>query len=244
MPDNDLRSARAGDELADAGAARARLDADLQGVIDLRTRELQQALDQKTALLHEVDHRVKNNLQLISSLLLLQTRRTPDPAVKAALRGMLERVNAVATVHRRLFQNDDVEHFDVSAFIRDLVIDMVGASGRSDIRTDLDLERVDVPAAKGAPLALMLSELIGNAIHHAFPDGRPGLISISMTRDNSHFRIEIADDGVGLPTDGAEPGFGQTIVTLLSEQLRASCETTNAGPGVRTVIRLPVNGKH
>lgn len=217
---------------------------DLQAAIDARTSELQQALDQKTALLHEVDHRVKNNLQLISSLLLMQTRRTPDPSVRSALRGMLERVNAVATVHRRLFQSEDIERFDVAAFIRDLVSDAVGSTGRDDIEVTLDLERIDVPAAKAAPLALLFSELLGNSLRHAFPDGRAGKILISVARENGHFRIEIADDGVGTETEGVRPGFGQTIIKLLCEQLRGDCETTNANPGVRTVIRLPVNGKH
>ncbi len=217
---------------------------DLQAAIETATADLQHALEQKTALLHEVDHRVKNNLQLISSLLLLQARRTPDPTVRSALRGMLERVNAVATVHRRLFQSEDVERFDVAAFIRDLVSDAIGSSGRSDITADLDLERVDVPADKAAPLALLFSELLANAIRHAFPDGRAGVIKVSVRRENGHFRIEIADDGVGVATDEPRPGFGQTIIRLLCEQLRAECETADALPGLRTVIRLPVNGKH
>lgn len=217
---------------------------DLQVAIETATADLKYALEQKTALLHEVDHRVKNNLQLISSLLLLQARRTPDPAVKSALRGMLERVNAVATVHRRLFQSEDVERFDVAAFVRDLVSDAVGASGRTDISAEMDLERVDVPAAKAAPLALLFSELLGNSIRHAFPEGRTGRIYVSVKRENGHFRIEITDDGVGTQTTGDRQGFGQTIVRLLCEQLRADCETTDAEPGVRTVIRLPVNGQH
>lgn len=217
---------------------------DLQAAIETATADLQHALAEKTALLHEVDHRVKNNLQLICSLLLLQARRTPDPAVRSALRGMLERVNAVATVHRRLFQTEDVERFDVAAFVRDLVSDALGAAGRPEIRIELDLERVEVPAAKAAPLALLFSELLGNSIRHAFPDGRAGRIHVSVKRENGQFRIEISDDGVGVGTTGDRAGFGQTIVRLLCEQLRADFETTDALPGVRTVIRLPVNGQH
>lgn len=217
---------------------------DLQAAVEARTHDLQVALEQKTALLHEVDHRVKNNLQLISSMLLLQTRRTEDPMVRSTLRGVLERINAVATVHRRLFQSDDIERFDVAAFVSDLVSDAIGASGRLDITADLDLERVDIPAAKAAPLALLFSELLGNSIRHAFPNGRAGRIAISVKREDGYFRIEIADDGVGVGTPGIRPGFGQTIVTLLCEQLRADCETSDANPGVKTVIRLPVNGKH
>lgn len=214
---------------------------DLEQLVALRTQELTQALEQKTVLLHEVDHRVKNNLQLISSLLLLQNRRIADPAVKAALRGMLDRVNAIATVHRRLFQSDDVERFDVSAFVRDLVADMMGGAGRDNIQVQLDLERVDVAAFKAAPLALVISELLSNALRHAFPDGRAGRIFVGVSRNDNDLRIEITDDGVGMPTAAKTSGFGLTIVQLLCQQLKARRETTDAEPGVRVVIHMPVD---
>lgn len=205
-------------------------------------RELEIALAQKTALLHEVDHRVKNNLQLISALLLLQARHSGDPAVRQALSSVFERVNAVAIVHRRLFQSDDMERFDLAAFVSDLVSDTMSSVGRDDIRTRLDLQRADIPVAKAASVALLISEVLGESLRHAFPDGRPGTVSISVARENGHARIEIADDGVGTTTDGHEPEFGQTMVRLLCEQLRADYRATDAQPGVRTVIRLPVEG--
>ncbi|PVM91585.1 histidine kinase [Caulobacter radicis] len=217
---------------------------DLEDAVEARTRELSLALEQKTALLHEVDHRVKNNLQLISSLLLLQNRREKEPAVKHSLRGMLERVNAIATVHRRLFQSEDVERFDVSAFVRDLVSDMAGTAARDEVRVSLDLERVDVPASKAAPLALVISELFSNALRHAFPERRAGHVSVSITRTNGEFRIEIADDGVGMAEGARTSGFGLTIVQLLCQQLKARSETTAAEPGTRVVVNLPVNGAH
>lgn len=216
----------------------------LEQLVADRTRELTEALEQKTALLHEVDHRVKNNLQLISSLLLLQNRRMSDPGVKAAMRGMLDRVNAIATVHRRLFQSDDVERFDVSAFVRDLVADVIGSSGRDDIEFSLDLERVDVAASKAAPLALVINELLSNAMRHAFPDGRPGKIFVGIQRGAGDFRIEIRDDGVGVTSSAKSSGFGLTIIQLLCQQLKAKSETTDAEPGTRVVINLPANGAH
>lgn len=215
---------------------------DLEQVIEARTRELTEALEQKTALLHEVDHRVKNNLQLISSLLLLQTRRVPDPDLKSALKSMLGRVNAIATVHRRLFQSEDVERFDVSAFIRDMVADLMGSAGRDDIEMQLDLERVDIPAAKAAPFALVVNELLTNALKHGFPEGRGGRIFVGVSRLDGEFRIEITDNGVGM--DKQANGFGLTIVQLLCQQLKAKCETTDAEPGTRVVVLLPVNGAH
>jgi PAS domain S-box-containing protein len=238
-----------GSQLDVTDKKRAELDlrearSDLEALIADRTRELTHALEQKTALLHEVDHRVKNNLQLISSLLLLQNRRVTDPAVKASLRGMLERVSAIATVHRRLFQSDDIERFDVAAFVRDLVSDMVGGAGRDDIRVRLDLERIDVAATKAAPLALVISELLSNALRHAFPEGRGGEIFVGIARKDSEFRIEITDDGVGMPGPATSSGFGLTIIQLLSQQLKAKTEVTAANPGTRVVVHLPVNGAH
>ncbi len=216
----------------------------LEAAVAERTHELTQALEQKTALLHEVDHRVKNNLQLISSLLLLQNRRVTDPAVKKSLRGMIERVSAIATVHRRLFQSDDVERFDVSAFVRDLVGDMTGSARRDDITVRLDLERVDVAASKAAPLALVISELFSNALRHAFPEGHGGEIFVGISRADGEFRIEITDSGVGVGNSAASGGFGLTIIQLLCQQLKARSETTSADPGTRVVVHLPVNGVH
>ncbi|MET3666660.1 histidine kinase dimerization/phosphoacceptor domain -containing protein [Caulobacter sp. 1776] len=217
---------------------------DLEQLIEDRTHALTLALEQKTALLHEVDHRVKNNLQLISSLLLLQNRRVTDPTLKASLKGMLGRVNAIATVHRRLFQSEDVERFDVSAFIRDMVADLMGSAMRDDIAVQLDLERVDIPAAKAAPFALVVSELLTNALRHGFPEGHGGRILVSVTRHDGEFRIEITDNGVGLDKDTNASGFGLTIVQLLCQQLKAKWETTDAEPGTRVVVLLPVNGSH
>ena len=213
-----------------------------QGAYDSRTRELTSALEQKLALLHEVDHRVKNNLQLITSLLRLQARRSQDPAVRRALTGAQERVNAIATVHRRLFRGEDVERFDVAAFVKDLVADVIGASGRRDIQSMLRLEPVDLPASQAAPLALLISELLVNAVHHAFPD-QPGTITVTVWRESDAICIEISDDGVGMGTPAAAPGFGETIVRLLCGQLRGEYDTTDAHPGVKTVIRLPVDAK-
>lgn len=225
----------------------------LEAAVAARTADLTQALQQKTALLHEVDHRVKNNLQLISSLLLLQNRRVTDPNVKNSLRGMLERVSAIATVHRRLFQSEDVERFDVSAFVRDLVSDMMGSARRDDIKVRLDLERVDIAASKAAPLALVISELFSNALRHAFPPqteggraegGQGGEIFVGISRHEDEFRIEISDTGVGMANSASSGGFGLTIVQLLCQQLKARSETTPADPGTRVVVYLPVNGVH
>src|ERR1700753_109012 len=107
--------------------------------------------------LREVDHRVKNNLQMIASLIQLQARRTEDEAVRAALRTVLGRVGAVATVHRRLFQGDP-GLFEAADFLRDLVGDLAAQAGRDDIQITLALQPVTLPASSGAPFALIANE--------------------------------------------------------------------------------------
>ena len=204
-------------------------------------RRAEQALDQKTALLHEIDHRVKNNLQLLSSLLLLQSRRTEDAATRAALRRTLERVTAVATVHRRLFQGEAIDRFDFAEFVRDLVGDLTGASGRSELEVRLELEPVEVGASQAAPLALILSELVTNALRHAQPDGGRTTLHVALTPSDRSFEMVVEDDGVGRPPEGQGDGFGLTIAGLLAQQLRADIRLEDAGPGLKATVRCPVS---
>lgn len=212
--------------------------AGLERAVQARTAELQHALEQKTVLLHEVDHRVKNNLQLISALMLLQARRAEEPNVRSALERMLERLNAISTVHRRLFQSDDAASFDVAEFLRDLAADLHGSAGRDDIAVNLELEKVSVPANRAASLALMVNEVISNAIRHGFPDGRGGQLDIKLSRRENGFCICVDDNGIGR---GDRPkGFGSTIVDLLGRQLKADVSYRDTAPGAGVSIDLPL----
>jgi len=199
---------------------------------------LAEALAQKSALLHEVDHRVKNNLQLIASLILLQSRRTPDEGARAALKTVLERVTAVATVHRRLFQNDPLR-FDVADFVRDLTADLAAAAGRDDLEIVLDLDHVAIPAASAAAFALVVNELLGNALKHAFPAGKSGRVDVSLADLGGACLLTVADNGVGMA--GQPPGFGSTILKLLCQQLHATLQVVDAQPGVRAAVTLPMS---
>ena len=208
-----------------------------------RTRELETALEARTMLLHEVDHRVKNNLQMIASLILMQSRNIPDEGVRESLRAMLSRVEALSTVHRRLYQSDDVTRFDIGDFVNDLVRDLIAASGRDDISTDLDLSTIEVPAQKAAPVALMINELVTNALKHAFRAGGPGTIGVKMDKPDGHYRIQVSDDGAGIkprPDGDEHQSFGTTLVRALARQLQADVEWKSDGRGTNVVIQLPV----
>jgi two-component sensor histidine kinase len=197
---------------------------------------LQNALAQTTALIHELDHRVNNNLQLIASLFQIQARRS-DPATKAVLAGMLTRINAIAIVHRRLFRGDDAERFDVAAFIQDLAPEIAAAEGGDSVSLQMDLTRTDVATRKAAPLALILSELVTNAFRHAFPAGQ-GRLCIESRLAGGLARIKIADDGVGMGTATFNEGFGFTIVELLCRQVGGRLERLNLDQGTGFEVTL------
>lgn len=204
-----------------------------------RTSELEHALEAKTVLVHEVDHRVKNNLHTMASLLRLKTRMSGQEIVKQALSSVLERIEAISTVQRKLFTMDDVANFDVSEFARDLAVDMVGASGRKDIKLDLDLSPVVIPAPKASPLALIVNEMIGDAMRRGLRDGG-GTISVVVKRLNGHFVVEVSDDVEPVPIDPEEDSFSRMVLEASSKQLDAVVERKKDGTVTTVRVELPV----
>jgi len=216
----------------------------LEDEVARRTQELQAALDQKTHLLHEVDHRVKNNLQVVSSLVLLKARRIRDPGAQRVLQNMAERISALSTVHRLLYPVGDVSRFDIGNFVRELADDLVGAYPRGHVDLMLDLEPVAVSAAKAAPVSLLMHELMSNALKHAFTDGTKGKLRVAATRKGSEIRFVVEDNGIGL---GGQPppsdSFGRTLVDMLVRQLRGRLTWEDARPGTRAIIDMPLNAE-
>ncbi|MBN9220823.1 MAG: PAS domain-containing protein [Mesorhizobium sp.] len=238
-------------DVSDRKRSERRITADkerFEKAVQDRTRELEAALEAQTTLLHEVDHRVKNNLQMISSLILMQRRTITDEAARQSLTTTLERIEALSTVHRRLYQSKDVSRFDVSDFARDLISDLVTASGRTHINSRLDLEPVIIPAEKATPVALIVNELVTNALKHAFkehPDGATaGHIGVRMSQPDGHLNIEVSDDGVGMAGTVAETSFGMRLIKSLARQLHAEVEWDDAAPGTRVVISIPNEPQH
>jgi PAS domain S-box-containing protein len=215
-------------------------------------QKLEAALQAQRLLTNEVDHRVKNNLQMISSLINLQGRNIADPAIRLSLSSMLERVETLSAVHRRLYQSGDLTRFDLAECARELSTELLTAAGRADIRLELDLDPVQVPAEQAAPIALMVNELVTNALKHAFVKQRPGKIVVSLKRQGGCCCLSIADDGVGMEAAGdaapatgsrdtaSKPSFGRSLVESLGRQLRATTRWLQTLPGTRVEIRLPL----
>jgi PAS domain S-box-containing protein len=216
----------------------------LEQEVARRTHDLQAALDQKTMLLHEVDHRVKNNLQVVASLVLLKARRIKDKSAKRVLDNMAERISALSTVHRLLYSAGDVGRFDIGAFVTDLSNDLMGALGNGRVALALEAQSIPVSAAKATSIALLVNELMSNALKHAFPDGRKGRLAVQVERLDNTVRIMVEDNGVGLVDQAPfDESFGGSLVNMLVRQLKASVEISDAGPGTRAVVVLPLNAE-
>lgn len=211
--------------------------------VEKRTQELTEALAAKTMLVHEVDHRVKNNLQMIASLLTMQTRTIADPDARASLKSMLTRVEALGTVHKRLYQSHDVERFDVAEFARELTVDLVRGSGRTGIGLTFDLVPVEVPVEQAPAVALVMNELLTNALKHAFPQEADGALTVAVKPEGDDIRISIIDDGVGMPREVVgNRTFGKRLIESLARQLNAGIAWHPANPGTWIDIRLPRGG--
>lgn len=198
---------------------------------------LQAALAAQRAALREVEHRAKNSLQLVCSLLQLLGRRTPNEETRAALKSMAQRINAIAAVHRDFMDAERSDRFDLTRFVREQAPALAQSVGQGAvIRLDLDAVQVDARAA--CPLALIASELILNALRHGARAGAPPSASVRLRRegDGDGFVLSVEDEGPG-PEAATAPGFGLTMVRLLAQQIAAEFTLAAAQPGSRAVVR-------
>lgn len=211
--------------------------------VERRTADLTTALEAKTILLHEVDHRVKNNLTMIGSLLRLQARTIEDPAIAARLDSMLERVDALAVVHRQLYQSEDISTFDIGTFSGNLAADVIGSSGRTNIVLNVQSRPLFIDAAHASALGLILNEILTNAIKHAYADGRAGTLSVLISEDDDCGVIEICDDGPGMPPQTESKSIGTALITRLARQAQAKATWSTNGPGTCVTITFPQGQK-
>ncbi|MDZ7874534.1 MAG: PAS domain-containing protein [Rhizobium sp.] len=200
-----------------------------------RTHDLSEALKAQTLLVHEVDHRVKNNLLTIASIVKLQARMSENDLVKRTLFSVLNRVEALSTVQRKLFTSSDLGRFDVSDFAKDLIEDLVGALKRDDIRVTTDLSPVLVPAVKASPLALIINELVLDAVRRGLSDGG-GDIHLQVRRTNGHFVIRVTDTTKPVSVNPEEEAFGRLMLETCAKQLGA--KIAREVEGYRTDVQV------
>ncbi|TXF86299.1 hypothetical protein FUA23_19460 [Neolewinella aurantiaca] len=209
-----------------------------------RNAENQQLIKEKEILIGEIHHRVKNNLQVISSLLQLQRRglETNDEKGREALKESQNRVNSMGLIHRKLYQGTEVTSVDMAAYLKDLgetLLDAYQLEDQVDIFYDVTEIKLDVDVA--IPLGLIVNELVTNSLKYAFPNGREGLIGISLHPEKKQLRLTVNDDGVGAAaaatrSDGTS--FGNNLIELLTEKLKGRL-TKLSGRGYGVEILFP-----
>jgi PAS domain S-box-containing protein len=206
------------------------LNADLEERVRARTVQLTTALKERDVLLQEIHHRVKNNLQVISSLINMQIRKLVDRTSRSGLEGCRARVEAIALIHEKLYQSRDYARVPFSDYAKSLASNIFHASGVSpaSITLGVDVEPTLLPVDKAIPCGLILNELITNALKHAFPGGRGGSIRVELRNaPGGAVMLGVSDDGIGLACDvdpRSSTTLGMQLVSTLVEQLDGELE--------------------
>jgi PAS domain S-box-containing protein len=212
--------------------------------------QIRTSLAEKEVLLREIHHRVKNNLQIISSLLYLQTKRAKDEETIATLQDSQNRVKAMSLIHEKLYQTENLSHINMEEYILSLVQSLFTSFGVTTNTIDLQVLATDVyfGVDLAIPCGVIINELISNALKYAFPNGSKGSIRIEVeTSREGGWELKVEDDGIGLPDDlniERSNSLGLQLVSNLVEQLNGEIIITKEKGGAKFIIKyLPQNGK-
>lgn len=203
---------------------------------------LLKSLDDKNVLLREVHHRVRNNLQIICSLLNMQVSIVEDEKAVTQLRHSERRVMSMALIHDQLFSREQMSSIDFSEFIRKLVARLLESTQKKDtIRCVLNLAPTILTIDQAIPCGLILNELVANALEHAYPMNGDGEITIDLSTESNCVRVTVGDLGIGLPHDfeiGAARTLGLSIIQALTSQLGGELTAENE-PGATFTLHFP-----
>ena len=204
------------------------------------------SLQEKEILLREIHHRVKNNLQIISSLLYFQAKKVQDEAGLAALREGQERLKSMILVHEKLYQSRDLARIDFADYVRTLTDQMLQsyAAVRSKIKVTVEAGGLFLPIELALPCGMIINELLTNVFKYAFPGEMTGTALVRVTSDQDHMKITVADSGMGLPADmdvERPDTFGLQLVRNLAGQMRGTVSFERNG-GTTVMIDIPLAG--
>ncbi|MBV8729489.1 MAG: response regulator [Acidobacteriia bacterium] len=215
-----------------------------QAALEKSLGDLHSALTEKTVLLREIHHRVKNNLAVISSLLSMKADATDDRLAQLALEQSQQRVRSIALIHEQLYGTDRLDRILFGEYAQQLASELETASGARSrgISITVAAEPVQLEVSQAVPCALILNELVTNALKHGFPDNRGGEVRISFCKAAAgNYELAVSDNGAGLTAaseERASKSLGMRIINILARQLDGSIER-EPGSGARFVLRFP-----
>lgn len=213
-------------------------------LISAREAELHESLSQKELLVREIHHRVKNNLQLVMSLLNLHARRIKDPRAEAAFAEARSRINALATLHRRLYESENLQEVELRWFLEDLCAELRrgGLAGSSDVELTVQAPDEVIGPDVAVPLGLLVTEAITNAYKHAFSGNETGLIEVSVIRaDDASLLLVVRDTGSGYDAATSEieqGGLGRSLIEAFVRQLRGELHISSV-QGTTIEVKFP-----
>jgi two-component sensor histidine kinase len=223
-----------------ATVLRALAEARERGEKERAQDALQRMLDERTALLHELDHRVKNNLQLLLSLIGIEFRQAEDDRVRQVLGRMKERMQALGAAHRDLYDRQGSTRFDASSFAKGLCEELTSSLPEVRITPEFEVESVEVEAAKAAPMALLFNEIVVNALTHAYGDRHGKLKLLFHVRDGA-LLFQLSDDAFSPEEkEAAQTSASGTILKALARQLDAHVEWPRDEPATLVRVLMPV----
>jgi two-component sensor histidine kinase len=226
------------DSLAQANAQlETRVAERTQALVDANVA-LTHTLADKDVLIREIHHRVKNNLQMIASLINMRARALA-PESRGALMEVMRRVTAIGQIHNRIYNTTDPANIDLASYLEGLCGEISRFERKERVRLTHTLEPVPVELEVAVPLALLSVELITNAYKHAFPGGREGEIAVTLRRDGDNAILAVRDDGIGLQNPkGKDGSIGLELVPLLAQQIQGTVAREN-GSGTTFRITFP-----
>ena len=201
------------------------------------------SLHEKEILLKEVHHRVKNNLQVISSLLSLQADRLKDDQLKPILAESQSRVRAMALVHEKLYRSENLSKINFGEYLKTMTDDLFRSHGKPGVTVDVSMQAVLLQIDLAIPCGLIVNELVTNALKHAFPDGRKGTVTIALQKTGeATAELCVQDNGIGFPLGKAldqKATMGMMLIDSLAEQVSGTVRVENSG-GTRFTLTIPV----
>jgi two-component sensor histidine kinase len=211
-----------------------------EGIQD-RDRRLREAVEVKTTLIKEIHHRVKNNLQIVMSLLSIQANQVKDVVAKDALLQAQTRINALALVHRILNELEDQSTLDIRQLLEELSHQIAGGMSNDHVRVEVDVPSRVVSGSTAVALALFTVEALTNIFKHAFPRQAQGVITVTLTEDApGSLRLAIADNGIGFAMDETGKSVGSRLIRTFGAQLGGTAMVTSeAGQGTVVTLVFP-----
>lgn len=200
--------------------------------------ETRKALQAEKILRQEVDHRVKNSLQALSSFVNIQARYAGSEEVKTALSAVQNRIDAVSAVHDLLYRVDAGASIDAARYM-DNLRDHFGKMAPANITVDVSADPAVISSRQAAALGTLINEFVSNSIKHGFPQGRTGEISITLKNTGaSGIEVVCSDNGVGIPDDSGTPGLGLRIIEVVCAELGGEREVATSSAGTRIALRF------